>query len=371
MNKKLKRNEGATSLINKLKKNSTIDTTTIFAESNFYTEIEYIPTPIPIINLALSGKAFDGGISKGVTILAGASRSGKTIFMLLCLKAYLDHYEDAVGLLYDSEFSFTPSYLSSMGIDTNRVVVTSLGDLEKFKIDVVNQFSGIEVGDHVFIGVDSLGSFYSSKEFNDALDGKEKVDMTRQKSMKSIMRMLVPESNLKKIPFFAITHSYETLEIYSKTVVSGGTSLMYAANTVLLFSRRKMQNTTEAGYEFVIKIEKSRNCKDTIRLPLVAPRNGTFKRWSSMFDLAVEYGFINSGAWCTIPSLADYIDKKVRRKEIEDNDEFWKKMFSETNMIEIIEKDMAVSQDQSSIFKDIEEQSIEEENIQIEEDEII
>lgn len=354
---KNKRNEGATSLINKLKKNSKVEATSVFADSDFYTEIEYIPTPIPLINLALSGKFFDGGISKGVTILAGASRSGKTIFMLLCLKAYLDKFEDAVGLLYDSEFSFTPSYLNAIGIDTNRVVVTPLGDLEDFKIDLINQLNGIEVGEHVFVGVDSLGSFYSSKEFSDALDGKEKTDMTRQKSMKSIMRMVVPESNIKKIPFFAITHSYETLEIYSKTVVSGGTGLMYAANTVLLFSRRKIQSTNEEGYEFVIKIEKSRSCKDTIKLPLVAPRNGTFKKWSSLYDLAVEYGYINNGSWVTIPCLAEYEDKKVRRKEIEDNDEFWKKMFTETNMVETIEKYFAVSQDQTSIFDDIEEEA--------------
>lgn len=365
---KEKRSEGATSLIKKLKKNSKIEATTLFSESDFYTEIEYIPTPIPIINLALSGKFFDGGISKGVTILAGPSRSGKTIFMLLCLKAYLDHYDDAVALLYDSEFSFTPSYLNSFGIDTERVMVTPIGDLEEFKIDLINQLHGIEPGEHVFVGVDSLGSFYSSKEFNDALDGKDKVDMTRQKSMKSIMRMVVPESNLKKIPFFAISHTYETLEIYSKQVVSGGTGLMYAANQVLLFSRRKNTNSSEEGYEFVIKIEKSRSCKDTVKLPLVAPKNGTFKKWSSMFDIAVEYGYINAGAWVTVPSLADYVDKKVRRKEIEDDSKFWNKMFTETDIIEKVERDIAVSQDQSSIFDDIETESNELNDIEIEDE---
>lgn len=359
MTKKNDRSEKASNLIKKLKKSSTVEDTCLFSESSFYTNIEQVPTPIPLINLALSGRAFDGGISRGVTILAGESRSGKTIFMLYCLKAYLDSDPDAMGLLWDSEFSLTPNYLKSFNIDTERVLVSRIADLDTFKIDVVTQLNSIERGDKVFLGVDSLGGLYSTKESEDAKDAKIVADVgNRQKIMKSIMRLVVPLVNMKEIPFFGITHSYSTLEIYSKQVVSGGTSLMYAANTVLLFSRRKNQNKDEAGYEFVIKIEKSRFCKDTVKLPLVAPENGAFKKWSGLFDLAIEYGFITqSGAWYEVPCLSVYEGKKVRKTQIENNDEFWKQIFEETNFVETVEKSIKVSQDQSKIFEDIEDEA--------------
>lgn len=351
------RSEGASSLIKKLKKSSTIEDTCLFSESDFYTVIEQVPTPFPLINLALSGKVFTGGISRGVTILAGESRSGKTIFMLLCLKAYLDFHEDSIGLLWDSEFSLTPDYLKSFDIDTDRVLVSRVADLDTFKIDIVTQLNNIEKGDHVFLGCDSLGGLASTKETKDALESKVIADVgNRSKTSKSIMRIIVPLVNMKEVPFFGITHSYNTIEIYSKQIVSGGTSLMYAANTVLLFSRRKNQNKDEAGYEFVIKIEKSRFCKDTIKLPLVAPENGRFKKWSSMYDLAVEHKFIKSGAWVEIPCLSEYEDKKVRRKDIEDSDEFWNKIFTLTDFKDVLEKYVAVGQDQSGVFNDIEEE---------------
>ena len=77
------------SLLDKIKKNSTIKETAILKDSKFFTKKDMIPTSIPAINIALSGR-LDGGLTPGLTTIAGPSRHFKTLFSLLMAKAYLD-----------------------------------------------------------------------------------------------------------------------------------------------------------------------------------------------------------------------------------------------------------------------------------------
>lgn len=352
------KNEGASSLLKKLKKISTIEESCIFSDSDFYTSTDYISTPIPLINLVLSGHLLSGGISRGSTVVAGESRTFKTMTCLLCLKAFLDSDESAVGLLYDSEFSFSPEYLKTFGIDIERVFITPITDLDSLRNDIIPQIDAIEKGEKVFILIDSLGNLASIQEIKIAQDGKTTQDMSRARALKGLMRMITPRINLKNIPLFTVNHVYkEMISLYPKTVVSGGSGVMLSANTVLIFSRRKGKDEDEESYEFVIKIEKSRSIKDNKKVVLVVPKDGLIKKWSGMFDLALEYGYITSEkqGWYTAPAL-DGIGN-VRRKALENNDVFWNRMFTESNFVEVVEKDFCVSQDQRALFNDIEDEA--------------
>ena len=64
-------------LLDKLKSNSTIKDTAILKESKFFTKKDMIPTSIPAINIALSGR-LDGGLTPGLTMWAGPSKHFKT-----------------------------------------------------------------------------------------------------------------------------------------------------------------------------------------------------------------------------------------------------------------------------------------------------
>ena len=61
------------SIMDKLKKNSKIKTTEVLADSKFFNEKDFTPTDVPMVNVALSGDA-DGGLSAGLTVLAGPLR---------------------------------------------------------------------------------------------------------------------------------------------------------------------------------------------------------------------------------------------------------------------------------------------------------
>ena len=209
------------SIMDKLKKNSKIKETEILADSKFFTQKDQVPTQVPMINVALSG-SIEGGLTSGLTVLAGPSKHFKTSFALLMAAAYLKQYPEAVLLFYDSEFGSPQAYFESFDIDTSRVLHTPITDVEKLKFDVVNQLEAIERGERVIIVIDSVGNLASKKELEDAINEKSVADMSRAKALKGLFRMVTPYLAMKNIPMIAVNHTYQEIGLFPKAIVSGG-----------------------------------------------------------------------------------------------------------------------------------------------------
>jgi len=183
-----------------------------------------IPTRVPMINVALSGR-IDGGLTPGLTVLAAPSKHFKTAFSLLLASAFLKANPDGIILFYDSEFGTPESYFTSFGVPLESVVHTPITDIEQLKFDVMQQLSEIKRNDKIMIIVDSVGNLASKKEVEDAMKQSSAADMTRAKQLKSLFRMVTPHLTLKDIPMVVVNHVYMTQEMYSKAVVSGGTGI--------------------------------------------------------------------------------------------------------------------------------------------------
>jgi RecA/RadA recombinase len=166
-----------------------------------------ITTTIPALNVALSGQ-LDGGFVPGITLWCGPSKMGKSFFSLLMAKAYMDKYPDAVCIFMDCEFGIPTQYFVKLGIDMDRVVHVPIMNIEEFKFYVMKQLDGLTRNDRVVFVVDSLGNMASVKSQTDAIDGKDKTDMTRAKELRSIFRMITPYLNKLNIPFIAVNHVY-------------------------------------------------------------------------------------------------------------------------------------------------------------------
>ncbi|AKA61895.1 RecA-like recombination protein [Proteus phage vB_PmiM_Pm5461] len=205
----------------RLMKASTNKMTSVLSESKFFNEKSVVRTKIPTLNIALSG-IINGGLQSGITILAGPSKHFKSNMGLTLVAAYMNAYPDAICLFYDSEFGITSAYLRSMGVDPDRVVHTPVKNVEELKIDMINQLEAIERGEKVIVFIDSIGNLASKKEVEDALNEKSVADMTRAKQLKSLFRMATPYFTLKDIPCVGINHTIETIEMFSKTVMTGG-----------------------------------------------------------------------------------------------------------------------------------------------------
>ena len=207
------------SIMEKLKKNSKIKTTDVLSESKFFNEKSFTPTDVPMVNVALSGDV-DGGLSAGLTVLAGPSKHFKTSFALLMAGAYLKQHPQAVMLFYDSEFGSPQSYFEQFGIDPARVLHTPITNVEELKFDMIGQLEELSREDEVIVVIDSIGNMASKKEMDDAINEKSVADMSRAKALKGLFRMATPYLTMKNIPLIAVNHTYKEIGLLVVVLVS-------------------------------------------------------------------------------------------------------------------------------------------------------
>ena len=335
-------------LMDKIKKNTTIMGTAMLKESKIFGNKDMITTPVPMINVALGGD-IDGGLTPGLTVLAGPSKHFKTLFALVMGAAFLKKYEDGVVLFYDSEFGTPIKYFESLNIDMSRVVHTPITDIELLKQDIMVQLKGFDRKDKVMIIVDSVGNLASRKEVDDALDGKTVVDMTRAKAMKSLFRMVTPHLTIKDIPMITINHTYQTMEMFSKAVVSGGTGIYYSADTIWIIGRQqdKDDKTKQIdGYHFIINIEKSRYVREKSKIPISVSYEQGINRWSGFLELALEAKVIGkplAGRYERIDADGVFFGSRYKEDDIISNDAFWEDVLNTTNFRDWIREKYSVS----------------------------
>lgn len=334
------------SLRDKLVKNSTISLTATLADSKIFTKKDVIPTSVPMVNVALSGSV-DGGLTPGLTMLAGPSKHFKTGFALLLASAFLKKYSDGVILFYDSEFGTPQSYFNSYGIPFDSVVHTPITDIEELKFDIMKQMKELSRGEHVMIVIDSIGNLASKKEVEDALEEKSVADMSRAKQLKSLFRMVTPHLSLKDIPMVVINHTYKEIGLYPKDIVGGGTGSYYGSDNIWIIGRQQEKDGTEiAGYHFVINIEKSRYVKEKSKIPILLSYENGINRWSGLLDIALEGNYIakpKAGWYAIVDRKTGELSTNMRAADIVDNKDLWMKMFKETDFAEYIRKKYSLS----------------------------
>lgn len=333
----------ANPLLDKLKKTSTIKESCILADSKLFSDKDLIHTDVPILNVALGG-SMDSGFAPGLTIWAGPSKHFKTSLMLLCAKAFVDKYPDGIILFYDSEFGSPQSYFNSFGISPERVFHTPITDIEQLKFDIMQQIEQLTRADKVMICIDSIGNLASKKEVDDALEGKSVGDMTRAKQLKSLFRMVTPHLTIKDIPMHCVNHTYQTQEMYSKSVVSGGTGIYYSSDNIFIIGRQQDKDGDELlGYNFILNVEKSRFVKEKSKIPICVSFDNGISKWSGLLDLALEFGLVEKPkvGWYTRPTIAN--DKSWRIKET-NTSAFWTPILEDTNFSECISKKYKLAQ---------------------------
>jgi RecA/RadA recombinase len=324
------------SLMERLKKTSSIDIANVLDESEVFGERQMIPTEVPIINIALSG-SLTGGLTSGVTEIAGPSKHFKTGIALLLIRSFLNHHKDGVVLFYDAEFGTPGAYFTTFGIDMKRVFHTPITDVEQLKHDIMLQLTELKRGEHVMIVIDSIGQLASKKEVDDAIEGKTVADMTRAKAIKSLFRMITPHLRIKDIPLIAVNHTYKTIEMFSKDVTGGGTGMYYAADTIWIIGRQqeKPKDGALEGFNFILNVEKSRYVKEKSKLPITVKFDVGIEQYSGLLESAIEGGFVEK------PSPGWYVKKgeKTRVREAETKTEaFWKDILAQKEFNEFIRK---------------------------------
>jgi len=332
------------SIMDKLKKNSKLKNTEVLSESKFFTEKDMVPTDVPMVNVALSGSV-DGGLTPGLTVLAGPSKHFKTSFALLMAGAYMKKYPDSVMLFYDSEFGSPQAYFEQFDIDTSRVLHTPITNVEELKFDMIGQLENLDRGDKVIVVIDSIGNLASKKEMEDALNEKSVADMSRAKALKGLFRMATPYLAMKDIPMLAVNHTYKEIGLFPRDIVGGGTGIYYSADNIWILGRQQDKKGTEIqGYHFVINVEKSRYVKEKSKIPITVSWDGGVRKYSGLLDCALAGGYVtkpSNGWYATVDQSTGEIGSKVRHDATLDKS-FWDPIFTETNFKDFLKKQYSI-----------------------------
>jgi RecA/RadA recombinase len=361
----LKKNHST--LMQKLLANSPTKNSAVMSESVFFNDRDVVPIDYPIFNIAFSG-SLDGGMSNGLTVFAGVSGVYKTLAALICAKAYMNKYDDAICILLDSEGGVTPSYLKANGIDPSRVLHVPIEHLEMLKFELVKQLKEIERGDHVIFVIDSIGNTGSMAEIQNALDEKTVAEMQRAKTIKGVFRMITPSLVAKDIPCICIAHTYEEMgAMYARQIISGGSGIRYSANLAFIFSKAQEKDGKDLlGYNFTITVDKSRYVREKSKLTFQVLFSGGIQKYSGMLDMAIELGAVvkPSMGWYSRVNLdtGEIEDKKWRGKDT-GCDEFWQSVLESTSFKKKVEEryKLTSASELSEAYEDLEEELASEE----------
>jgi RecA/RadA recombinase len=342
----------------KLKKNSKVSGTSVLSQSEFFNEKEITTIDVPMLNVALSGRV-DGGLTSGLTVLAGPSKHFKTSFALKMAGAFLDANPEAVMLFYDSEFGSPQSYFTNFGIDTDRVLHVPVMNVEELKFDLIGQLENLDKEDKVIIVIDSVGNLASKKELEDAINEKSVADMSRAKALKGLFRMTTPYLTMKSIPLIAINHTYKEIGLFPKDIVSGGTGIYYSADNIWILGRRQNKTGTEVtGYDFIINVEKSRFVKEKSKIPISVSWDGGIERYSGLLDVALAGGFVvkPSNGWYQLVDTesGEVVGSKVRQKDTLEPD-FWSPLLASQKFLDFIQNQYSIDR-RSEVELDFEEE---------------
>lgn len=305
-----------------LAKNSRSPLASILQESRFYqeTEIEDMQMPfrIKMLNVAMSGKT-DGGLTPGILMICGESKTFKTGFMLEGALAFQRKHPDGVILFYDSEKGAPIKYFKIRGIDMSRILHTPIFNIEELKFDLMRQLKMVQENKvPCMVMVDSIGMLASTKEVQNAEDENSAADMTRARELNSLMRIITPYIAFNDIPVILINHGYTSMDGKGTYTVSGGKKIYLACDDNWIVTRQQDGSTADLkGYWFTVTIDKSRLCREKTRISINCTFEDGINENSGLFEEACECGMAKSGAWCKLMDFeTGELSTSIRRAQI-------------------------------------------------------
>ena len=275
----------------------------------------FIDTGSYIFNALLSGSIYGGLPANKITALAGESSTGKTFFALSMVRYFLEQNPTGEVIYFESESAITKNMMKERNIDTSRIGLVPVTTVQEFRtqsIKVVDEYMKVKKEDRppLMFVLDSLGMLSTSKEVQDATDGKETRDMTRAQVVKSIFRILSLKLGTAGIPLVVTNHTYDVVGSYvPMKEMGGGSGLKYAASTIIFLSKSKEKDGTEVVGNIVkCKAYKSRFTKENsqIETRLFYDHRGLDKYYG-LLELGEKYGiFSKSGGRYEINGVKTY-----------------------------------------------------------------
>lgn len=172
--------------------------------------------------------------------------SGKTF---IALNAIREAQKKGYFVIFlDSENAVDEKTAKKFGVDPTMIRYTPVATvfevktmIKKLTTKIIDSLKKNTEPPKIFLVLDSLGNLASTKETEDAKSGKDKVDMTRAKELKSLFRVLIMDLARCKIPFLLTNHTYDSQDLFSRPVFAGGGGAVYNASVIVLLRKAKLK----------------------------------------------------------------------------------------------------------------------------------
>lgn len=272
------------------------------------------------LNLLTSGSIFKG-IAPRIYIFAGPESSGKTFLMCSITKNFIEESDKNYVVYFETEEGVSSSIRQSVGITKEKgkqvvcLPISTVQDFREQSLLVINKFvehKKENPDSKMMIILDSIGMLSTSKEISDVESGKDTLDMTRAKLIRSAFRILTLKLGLNNIPLVCTNHTYEDIGLFTKVNMSGGKSLYYSASCIIFLSPK-----IEKGVGKIInaKVIKSRFSKEGSEVNLRILYNKGLDPYYGLLEIAEMTKLITkSGSWYVFPD-----GRKAQRKTIEES----------------------------------------------------
>ena len=259
---------------------------------------DYVDTGSYLLNALVSASIYKGFPGNKVTSIAGPSGVGKTYIAISAVRAFQETYNDGLVVYYDSEAAVTTDMLESRGVDTSRIAVIPVATIESFRTECVrmlNAYNETPEKDRppMLFVLDSLGNLSTNKETGDIADGKDTVDLTKSKLVKGAFRTIALKLAKANCALLLTNHTYETLEMFSKQVMGGGTGPVYNSSTVIFCNKGKEKEGTDVvGTRVSMTNVKSRFTKEQQKIYTVIRFDSGLDPYYGLIDIAVKHGVL-------------------------------------------------------------------------------
>lgn len=305
-----------------------------------------IPTGIDILDTVLGG-----GVRCNVTQWIGNAGSGKSAMCASILKSTQKKYKDPIIIYADSENSTDFERLTQLRVDANNVKILSGITVEdifktidkiceyKEKNKHLNDIPSIVVWDSYALTM-SEAEMASSELVQTA--GAQKVKLVSyylpkyiNKLKKYNIALLIVNQFIDAIDMNASKYSHPIADLKfarKGKVLPGGNRLRYASYQIVELRQNEKLDEVFGfnGIRCSAFTVKNKSFDPNVPINMVFSYSAGFSNFWTNFEMLKEYGYIKSGAWCSLKDCPQPSFRQIEAIKIYRNNDEWKSAFDKS-----------------------------------------
>jgi len=276
----------------------------------------WIDTGSYVLNAIISG-SLHGGIPKGrVTMLAGESMTGKSLFVMKILAAA--QKQGLIPVIFDTENAIDPEGAERLGLDVSNVKYVPCVSIEQTRNALYKFLTSIKekgLEGKFIVAIDSLGNLQSELSLSRMGKDSTSADMgTNARAMKTLMQTCTNLGAVTQTTILCTNHVYDNPAALFPSIeknMPGGKSCVYLPSVTVQLARKPMKSDggktmdgetavgqkSYAGIVIRALTRKNRFIKQYLEGEMYLSFASGLDRYYGLIDLAVGLGaVIQTGA---------------------------------------------------------------------------